>query len=112
MTQAIVALNSSQKSSVKDEISELNDKKDVALLQEKIYEELSRIEPRTESIQEALNQLDSQLYDITKLYYDFGEKFDLYQSQLAIFKMARHEDAKTIEILWKQIIANGSIFLN
>jgi nuclear pore complex protein Nup155 len=75
LTQAIVALNSSCKmgaagsmnSSVKDEIAELNDKKDVALLQEKIYDELMRVEPRNESVQEALNQLDSQLYDITKV---------------------------------------------
>ena len=67
LTQAIVALNSSSKSSVKDEISELNDKKDVALLQEKIYEELSKVECRNEAIQEALIQLDSQLYDITKV---------------------------------------------
>ncbi|CAF1048882.1 unnamed protein product, partial [Brachionus calyciflorus] len=106
LTQAIVALNSSQKSSVKDEIAELNDKKDVALLQEKIYDELSRFEPRTDAVQDALNQLDSQLYDITKLYYDFAEKFEIYYSQLAIFKMSRHEDPKAIEILWKQIIAN------
>ena len=42
-----------------------------------------------------------------KLYYDFAEKFDLFQCQLAIFKMSRHEDAKTIEILWKRIIADG-----
>ena len=69
LTQAIVALNSSSKLSVKDEISELNDKKDVALLQEKIYEELSRAEPRNEAVQEALMQLDSQLYDITKVGY-------------------------------------------
>lgn len=67
MTQAIVALNSSNKSSVKDDITELNDKKDVALLQEKIYDELSRLEPRTDFIQEALVQLNSQLYDITKV---------------------------------------------
>jgi nuclear pore complex protein Nup155 len=67
LTQAIVALNSSSKLSVKDEISELNDKKDVALLQEKIYEELCRMEPITEQIQEAIIQLDSQLYDITKV---------------------------------------------
>lgn len=67
LTQAIVALNSSTKSSVKDEIAELNDKKDVALLQEKIFEELNRIEPKNEAIQEAIIQLDSQLFDITKV---------------------------------------------
>jgi len=106
LTQAIVALNSSSKSSSKDEISELTDKKDVAMLQEKIYQQLLAIEPRTDNVQEALIQLDSQLYDITKLYYDFAEKFDLYQCQLSIFRTARHDDAKTIGILWKQIIAN------
>lgn len=61
-----MALNSSSKLAAKDEISELNDKKDVALLQEKIYDELSKLE-RTEIIQESLIQLDSQLYDITKV---------------------------------------------
>ena len=33
LAQAIVALNSTQKVAIKDEVSELNDKKDVALLQ-------------------------------------------------------------------------------
>ena len=41
----------------------------MALLQEKIYEELYRMEPITETIQEALIQLDSQLYDITKVKF-------------------------------------------
>lgn len=68
MTQAIVALNSSNSNqSVNDEIAELNDKKDVALLQEKIYTELSKVEPKSELVQEALIQLDSQLFDITKV---------------------------------------------
>ena len=106
LTQAIVALNSSQKSSVKDEIAELNDRKDVALLQEKIFDELSKMEPRNEAIQEALDQLDSKLYDITKLFYDFADKFELCQFKLAIFKMSRHEDADLIKICWKKIIAN------
>jgi hypothetical protein len=95
LTQAIVALNSSSNkllreatntttntttttttTNVKDEIGELNDKKDVALLQEKIYDELTRLlllqssnghNSSTELVQEALAQLDSQLYDITKV---------------------------------------------
>lgn len=68
LTQAIVALNSANPNQlVKDELAELNDKKDVALLQEKIYIELSKIEPKSEPIQEALIQLDSQLFDITKV---------------------------------------------
>ena len=109
LTQAIVALSSTtvRQQSLNDDIAELNDKKDVALLQEKIYNELSRVVPRTDLIQHALVQLDSQLFDITKLYYDFADKFLLFQCQLAIFKMARHDDSRTIEILWKQIIANG-----
>ncbi|RNA00061.1 nuclear pore complex protein Nup155-like, partial [Brachionus plicatilis] len=112
LTQAIVALNSSQKSSVKDEIAELNDRKDVALLQERIFEELGKIEPRTEAIQEAMGLLDSRLYDITKLFYEFAEKFELSQYKLAIFKMSRHEDPNFIEIFWKQIVANENDKLN
>jgi len=67
LTQAIVALNSTQKMAVKDEVFELNDKKDLALLQERIYVELSQMEPRTEAVQDAIVQLDSQLFDITKV---------------------------------------------
>lgn len=63
-----MALNSANSSQlVKDELAELNDKKDVALLQEKIYMELNKVEPKSESVQDALMQLDSQLYDITKV---------------------------------------------
>ena len=54
-----MALNSTQKVPNKDELAELNDKKDVALLQEKIYIELSKVDPRTDLIQNALIQLDS-----------------------------------------------------
>jgi len=68
LTQAIVALNSTQKIAVKDEVFELNDKKDLALLQEKIYAELGQMEPRGEAVQDALIQLDSQLFDITKVW--------------------------------------------
>ncbi len=88
MAQAIVALNSSTKSSVKDEITELNDKKDVALLQEKIFDELSRIEPRNEAIQEAIIQLDSQLFDITKVLFMitfFKRSTNVYLSRIWIF---------------------------
>ena len=69
LTQAIVALNSASSNQlVKDELAELNDKKDVALLQEKIYMELSKFEPKSDAVQEALIQLDSQLFDITKVF--------------------------------------------
>ena len=78
LTQAIVALNSTQKMAIKDEVSELNDKKDVALLQEKIYIELSQIDQRTDAIQDALIQLDSQLFDITKVSPD---RFEFYEGQ-------------------------------
>ncbi len=44
---------------------------------------------------------------IIKLYFEFAEKFDLFQCQLAIFKMARHDDPKIVEVFWKQIIATG-----
>ena len=64
-----MALNSTQKVPNKDELAELNDKKDVALLQEKIYIELSKVDPRTDLIQDALIQLDSQLHDITKVCF-------------------------------------------
>jgi hypothetical protein len=69
LAQAIVALNSTQKVPNKDELAELNYKKDVDLLQEKIYIELSKVDPRTDLIQNALIQLDSQLRDITKVCF-------------------------------------------
>jgi hypothetical protein len=84
LTQAIVALNSANPNQlVKDELAELNDKKDVALLQEKIYVELSKIEPKNDPIQEALVQLDSQLFDITKVNHS---NFRKYRSSNIVYK--------------------------
>ncbi len=52
---------------VKDEVFELDDKKDLALLQEKIYVELSQMEPRTEDEQTSIAKLGPQFFDITKV---------------------------------------------
>lgn len=67
LSRAILALNSSNKFSYKEEESELKDKLDVAMIQQKIFNTLVKIEPKNDKIFNAIKQLDSQLFDITKV---------------------------------------------
>jgi hypothetical protein len=87
LTQAIVALNSTHKSAAKDEITELNDKKDVALLQEKIYREISMTDQQATLKEEALQQLDSQLFDITKVTSFFKIFFCFFLISLYVIQI-------------------------
>ena len=56
----------------------------------------------------ALNQLNSELMDITQLYEHFAEKFNLPECKLAIVHCAGHYDPTLIESLWRDIVENGT----
>lgn len=67
--------------------------------------------PRTPEIATALNQLNSDLMDITHLYEHFAEKFNLAECKLAIVHCAGHYDPTLIESLWRDIVDNGEWWL-
>ena len=51
-------------------------------------------------------QLNTNLFDISRLFKDFASKYELFECQLLILKTCRHSDPELIENLWKNIIAN------
>ena len=52
----------------------------------------------------SLSRLNSDLLDITQLYQDFAEPYQLWECQLAILHCAGHHDPMLIQTMWENII--------
>ena len=63
--------------------------------------------PQTRERDEALTQLNAQLMDITTLYGQFADEFDLHECKLAILHCAGHYDSGLVESLWRSIVSEG-----
>ncbi|XP_076083087.1 nuclear pore complex protein Nup155-like isoform X1 [Mytilus galloprovincialis] len=85
-------------------LHELEEKMEVARLQLQVQKALSKLSSSRMECQEALNRLDSDLLDLTILYEDFADKFDLSECKLAIVHCAGLYDVVLVESLWKDII--------
>ncbi|XP_022087297.1 nuclear pore complex protein Nup155-like [Acanthaster planci] len=85
-------------------LQELEDKLEVARLQLQVYEAIARHSTAHPRFQEALSKLNVELVDITKLYGEFADVFDLSECQLAIIHCAGHYDQQLVQSLWQQII--------
>ncbi|XP_005105150.1 nuclear pore complex protein Nup155 [Aplysia californica] len=84
-------------------LHELEEKMEVARLQMQVYKCLSNMR-NSHDVEAAKNRLDSELLDITSLYEDFADRFDLHEVKLAIVHCAGLYDAALIENLWQNII--------
>ena len=78
---------------------------EVARVQNFVLESIESF-PETPSVQEAIGALNYELFDISKLYGDFADPFNLPECQLAILHCAGHYDPTLIETLWQKIIDN------
>ncbi|XP_074640475.1 nuclear pore complex protein Nup155-like [Tubulanus polymorphus] len=85
-------------------LHELEEKMDVARLQIQMLETLQRLPATVPQLEEAISRLNSELLDITTLYGDFAERFDIAESKLAIIHCASHYDPSLVESLWQDII--------
>ncbi|KAJ8305762.1 hypothetical protein KUTeg_016307 [Tegillarca granosa] len=85
-------------------LHELEEKMEVARLQLQVQKALSRISNNTLQIQEAMNRLDSDLLDLTMLYEEFADRFELSECKLAIVHCAGLYDGALVENLWQNII--------
>lgn len=84
-------------------LHELEEKMDVGTIQLQILEHLQKM-PSNPSIENAITRLNVDLLDISQLYEDYAERFDLPESQLAIIYSAGHYDPILVESLWERII--------
>ncbi|CAH1772348.1 unnamed protein product [Owenia fusiformis] len=84
-------------------LHELEEKMEVARIQLQIFDALSR-RGDANKIQDTLSRLNSELLDITTLYGEFADPFDLSESKLAIILCAGHHDPSLVDALWQDII--------
>ncbi|KAK3794466.1 hypothetical protein RRG08_003619 [Elysia crispata] len=84
-------------------LHELEEKMEVARLQMQVYKCISNLGKAPDK-EAAKSKLDSELLDITSLYEDFADRFDLHEMKLAIVHCAGLYDAALIENLWQNII--------
>lgn len=57
-----------------------------------------------EAARQAMKDLNIALYDITQLYQNFAEPFNLWECQLSILNCSNHNDPLLIESVWGNII--------
>jgi len=84
-------------------LHELEEKMDVGTIQLQILEHLQKM-PTNPSIENAIVRLNTDLLEISTLYEEYAERFDLPECQLAIIFSASHYDPILVESLWARII--------
>eukprot|EP00918_Siedleckia_nematoides_P061729 GHVU01134755.1.p1 GENE.GHVU01134755.1~~GHVU01134755.1.p1 ORF type:complete len:766 (+),score=73.70 GHVU01134755.1:2125-4422(+) len=87
-------------------LHELEEKLEVARIQLKVFEALRRLPANTAGVSECLGRLNAELVDITTLYGDFADVFQLSECKLAIIHCAGHFDPTLVETLWRDVIDN------
>lgn len=85
-------------------LHELEEKMEVARVQLQVLETMNGIRGSVPEADAAICQLNADLIDLTQLYSDFAEPFNLWECQLAIIHCAGHPDNNLIEVLWSNIL--------
>jgi len=81
-------------------LTELEEKMEVARVQLMVLEAVANIPSASAS----LSRLNSDLLDITTLYQDWAEPYELWECKLAILATAGHQDPLLIQSIWTNII--------
>ncbi|CAI8052459.1 Nuclear pore complex protein Nup155 [Geodia barretti] len=107
MSRGVMCAKSSRLTTTSDTIGELlhelEEKMEVARIQLQISEAL-KLQPQTQPVKTAIRKLDGQLADISTLYGEYADTFELSECKLAIVHCAGHYDPTLIESLWREII--------
>lgn len=88
-------------------LHELEDKLDIAQVQKQILDTLSTGCPRhIDPLQsrDAIKALDMRLLNMSQLYSDFAENFDMWESQLVILNCSHHNEPRLINSVWSHIL--------
>lgn len=68
------------------------------------------MEATNSKAKKAVENLNKCLYDITQLYENFADPFNLWECKLTILNCSHHNDPLLIESVWIQIINNAVDF--
>ena len=106
LSRAIMCVKSSDGGSASRAAGELlhhlEEKMEVARVQLQVLEAVTG-HPEAEG---QVSRLNSDLLDITTLYKDWAEPFQLWECKLAILQCAGHPDQPLVNTIWTQIIQN------
>lgn len=83
-------------------LKNLEDKLEVARVQKLILDAVGTLD--TPNSADALRALNYALYDISHLYTNFAEPFELWECKLAILNCSHHNDPLLIESVWSNIL--------
>ncbi|XP_029032284.1 nuclear pore complex protein Nup154 [Osmia bicornis bicornis] len=87
-------------------LRELEDKVEVARIQQQILDTINRQGLSDRLSEEAHRALKFSLLDITKLYEKYADPLQLWECKLAIIHCSGHQDAMLIQEIWTNIINN------
>ncbi|RZC41057.1 nuclear pore complex protein Nup155 [Asbolus verrucosus] len=85
-------------------LRDLEDKMEVAKVQEQILEAVTNLKATHPAAEEAIVALNSGLYQISQLYENFADPLELWECQLAIIDCAGYTDENLIEKIWRSIL--------
>ncbi|XP_023298970.2 nuclear pore complex protein Nup154 [Lucilia cuprina] len=85
-------------------LKELEDKLEIARVQKTVLDAVSALALTNNDANKAVENLNKILYDITQLYENFADPFDLWECKLTILNCSHHNDPLLIESVWGQII--------
>lgn len=89
-------------------LRDLEDKLEVAQIQKQIYDTLSSGTTRNNidsmQVRDAIRSLDMKLYNMSQLYSDYAENFDLWECQLVILNCSHHNEPRLINSIWSHIL--------
>nr|CAD7455399.1 unnamed protein product [Timema tahoe] len=85
-------------------LRELEDRLDIGYIQQKILVSVTNQRAHNRLAEEAIEKLNSNLYDLTELYENFAEPFSLWEAKLSIIHSSGHLDMSLIEKVWLKLI--------
>ncbi|XP_061397239.1 nuclear pore complex protein Nup154 [Musca vetustissima] len=88
-------------------LKELEDKLEIARVQKTVLDAVSEHAAKNRNGSEAVKELNKSLFDITQLYENYADRFNLWECKLTILNCSHHNDPLLIESVWSQIIDNA-----
>lgn len=96
----------SSRGGVGELLHDLEEKMEVARVQLQILDSLNLKDKANPSanLKTAIDRLNADLLDISQLYQDFAEPYELWECQLAILHCSGHQDKLLVETVWENIL--------
>ncbi|XP_055386049.1 nuclear pore complex protein Nup154 [Condylostylus longicornis] len=83
-------------------LKDLEDKLEIARVQKVILDAIDGLD--SHEAKEAADKLNYCLYDMSQLYSDFAEPFELWECKLTILNCSHHNEPLLIESVWSNIL--------